>query len=663
MDQKNDKAADNQQQQQQHTSESSITLMRRQLSSTSSFVESIFFKLLYAPTGQSGLQIGALFRIGFAIIVLYDRIIMIDHMDFFFDPDIGVLTPYSAMPNETVAKIFAEEGSGVTRLPITSLFQYFSVDFDPILVKTLHYGSIIQASLLLVGVYPRLMVLCIHISIISFQNRSINMIYDNQDMLFLAMSFYMLFLPLHHWSLPQYLRLSFERTTNATNCPKPSIDQSSFCRYCSWPIWPFRLIQWQMCAVMMGAGIGKLSFPIWRQGWAIYNVIHQQDFFGGIFAPDWMYNVTGVLQVLTIASLILECTCWIAIWPAITRKFVVVNMLLFHLGIDFAMNIHIFHWLSILGWCSFLVEPDNSNNKNPVGESKGEVNLVKHATSTPSSSFARMRHLVVNIVFPLMWLFVLVVETTPVFDMYRLTKEYQDTIWPILSNIVAVQDEISERAREVFLEPLGLKQKIWNMYSKPGLSNSRIVAKISFDGEDVEDTYWISTEWTKLSVFEKKHMYRQVLFWNSLHFEPIIQHALCKRLAKMFETDDKGAIQRIVIKELSVQAPSHSRIRKSRWMDPARQSRLVNLQESVLYVYNPTTIPGEGATTLSDPEDDFDYIWDDLVDGLWWDDVFYAQIGGRSEYILLDYPYHDELESRSESQLQNDGSRTDEAEL
>jgi len=705
------------------TREESETSPPTDTTTTPTSSSSFFYRLLWIPTGQSGLKVGALLRIGFSLIVLYDRFIMTFHLKWFFDPDVGMLQPpFSALSkllrlmenndsdddndDDNHDETFSlrqqllqsddgndDDSSIPTRLPITSVFRYFGPEWDYRLVNVLHFGSMVFAIFLLLGIMPRLMAFGVHISIVSFRNRSINMIYDLQDTLMLLMSFYMLFLPLHHWSVA--ITPSSSSSSNSNS---------------SWPIWPFRLIQWQITNVFTGAGLGKLSYGIWRDGWAMYNVIHQQDFFGGLVCPDWFFNRMGTLWILTYISLIIECTCWIFVWPTASRNFVVVTMVLFHLGIDLSMNIHVFHWLSILAWCSFLVEPktttaaatttttDDSKNKNHhqqrqrtftnKGGPKTDNVVDENSTNKMHHSFTsalrikpflrRTKHALVDTVFPLLWLVILIVQTAPVYDMYRLTASWtyqQQKAWPIrmMSKVVELQDSISDWVSPLLLQPLSLHhQTVWNMYSAPSRGNNRITAKISFIGNgdkddrssssSINDTsnvhgddsdgddntiYWVSTEWTKLSVIEKKLMYRHVLFWNSIRFEPLVQHRLCQYLAQRYGSVTTQ-IETIVLNKVTVKAPPYYTIRKtSSFMDPARQSRLVHLVEEVLYIYEPgVASPGEGFFSNIDEDDEedgddyiFGYVWDDVFDGIWWDGIFYEHVYGTVDtFVLSEYP-------------------------
>jgi hypothetical protein len=64
-----------------------------------------------------------------------------------------------------------------------------------------------------------------------------------------------LFLPLHRVTIYEWLG-------------KLTAEQKAL----SWPMWPFRLWQIEICYVYLGAGFGKLASERWQNGEAMYHV-------------------------------------------------------------------------------------------------------------------------------------------------------------------------------------------------------------------------------------------------------------------------------------------------------------------------------------------------------------------------------------------------------
>ena len=454
----------------------------------------------HAPIGRNGCYIGGYMRILFATIFLYDRILMHYQYDFYYHPNTGVL---SQLPNSNSV-------SSIENLHTLSLFTWLPrityID-DATLVWILHITGIVQGVLLLLGIMPKFQAICIYLNIVSFQHRGTNMMYDKQDVLCIALSFYMCFLPLNYVSLPQYLWQKNRRVEEDES------DDEKFQQ----PIWPFRFFQLQMMFVFWGAGFGKLlhgigddehNYPtsgIWRRGIAMYYVVHEEDFFGGLFAPDFLYNTKFALEILTYASLVLECTCWFFIWPTTTRKFFLYNMILFHLGIDLAMNIHTFQWYSILGWLAFLVVPLDV-----------ELNLEDGSSSPPPSStisskpkglswWSSFKRLITTCCM-LSYIVSYTADTFPATYFYNCLPRL---FYPAIAKVDNLQNTVSKFTRKYFLLGyLGIEQEYWDMYGTVDPRQTRIVAKVTFTNG--KSTYWSQPQWTLLDVWTKKMIYRQV---------------------------------------------------------------------------------------------------------------------------------------------------------
>ncbi|VEU40055.1 unnamed protein product [Pseudo-nitzschia multistriata] len=382
-----------------------------------------------APS-QDPLAAAGRMRLGFALIVLYDRLVFW-HTDlgFLYSPVDGVLTEstharhflwkeeplYPSFWDTTEGYLEGVDETAIggsssesdeedledlrdvleTLASPLALFKHSKPSTDQFFVRWLFWAGVFHAlclvwieirnanaggnegdrgssggrfSLLRLLGHPSLHVFGILVTMVSFRNRGINMLYDMQDLLLLLVAFYSLWLP-----------------------TAPSNTLFSACSGC--PMWPFRLLQIQTSCIYVGAGFAKLldDGGQWIPGAggesgeedgddavfpglsAMHYLVHQQDFFGGVFRPDLLYGFEGPLKIATLASLVLECTCWFLVWVPRLRVPVVVAMVVFHLGIETGMNIHTFQWTSILCWTSFLVVPEPKpepsrgarNNTNP----------------------------------------------------------------------------------------------------------------------------------------------------------------------------------------------------------------------------------------------------------------------------------------------------------
>jgi hypothetical protein len=388
--------------------------------------------------------------------------------------------------------------------------------------------------------------------------------------------------------------------------------------------------------------------PMWRMGRAMHYVIHDEAFFGGLWHPDWIYNSAGALQILTWASLALESTCWIFVWPLITRRVTVLSMVLFHLGIELAMNLHTFQWMSMLGWLAFLIEVDESSE-----EEKGHsVIVAKQGTSKKGTGkngghygvnhiFLKSLCLFGHVAFPLLVVVATAAQTFPLEAWYRMTGEA--TVWPVLARIDEVQSTISSWAQSNFLNSLGLDQDIWDMYHRPPQENTRVVARINYRHNDTEH-YWTQAQWTMMSGWEKKALYRQVLFWKSVPLgkgfpeEMVFQRAICQRIAEQ-QGPERGAIYSIALKAATADMPPFNRAQSFEkspsvfvWLStPARPKRIASYSETLLYVHYPSGDRRDGI----DKEEDFTYGWEH--EGFWWDDQFFSYNPTSNDYELAEY--------------------------
>jgi hypothetical protein len=131
----------------------------------------------------------------------------------------------------------------------------------------------------------------------------------------------------------------------------------------SWPMWPFRLMQFQMCLIFFSSGGLKLSGEYWKNGTALYRVVQNDSLYGGYFNPDWLFGYTAPLKLLTYATMVLEMGGIVFLWFRETRIPTMIAIVGFHLSIDASMNLNSFHWIMIVGWCSFLLQPDDPSKQ------------------------------------------------------------------------------------------------------------------------------------------------------------------------------------------------------------------------------------------------------------------------------------------------------------
>lgn len=112
----------------------------------------------------------------------------------------------------------------------------------------------VVAFLLLLGIAPRLMVVLHHICLLTFHHHN-GIMWDGEDAMFRVWNALFLFLPLHRVTIYEWMGGLTKEQKEMT-----------------WPMWPFRLWQIEICYIYLGAGFGKLSSERWQNGTAMYHV-------------------------------------------------------------------------------------------------------------------------------------------------------------------------------------------------------------------------------------------------------------------------------------------------------------------------------------------------------------------------------------------------------
>lgn len=289
-------------------------------------------RFLFAPFD---LQIAAWFRIGFAFLVLVNFAILGLDLDFWFGPN-------GTMPLEASREIIDEDSRTIFELlPQTSATLWVCYAL-----------ALAQIIALLIGFFPRFQALGVFFWLLAFQHRHI-MIFDGEDQLFRLFAFFMIFLPtdrchsIHAW----WRRRAGE--------PTPPRFGSA---------WALRLFQVQTTFVYVGAAWSKLIGPEWQSGIAMWYVTRLDDVFGKYRLPDVLFDSLPMINLLTWATLVIEVLLPIGLWIPRTRRVTLVAAVLFHLSLEYTMNLFLFHPLMLVGLLPFLAT-DSKHRERATGVS------------------------------------------------------------------------------------------------------------------------------------------------------------------------------------------------------------------------------------------------------------------------------------------------------
>ena len=202
----------------------------------------IWDDFFHARVGYQACRLAGWIRVGYAVLFLTDRLLLsVDFAWFFGTPSNSPLFPLDTQMAQT---------------HYYSIFQ-LAPESSVLLWSSIHFLGLFQGVLLLLGIAPRLQLLGIFVNLVSFQNHSYY-IWEGEDKAFRLWCFFLMLMPLHRVTIYDY------RRNNGNESSRKKQD--------SWPIWPFRLFQLEMCMAYFGAGLGKLLGKQWRDGTALYHV-------------------------------------------------------------------------------------------------------------------------------------------------------------------------------------------------------------------------------------------------------------------------------------------------------------------------------------------------------------------------------------------------------
>jgi len=191
---------------------------------------------------------------------------------------------------------------------------------------------------LIVGFSPRMSALLVFVLLSGLYNSN-TLIFDGEDTMFRLLAFFLIFAP-----GPLELKQS----------GLPGEQGST-----PYPIWPLRLFQVQMCAMMLACVWQKLRGDVWIDGTAMYYVFRLYDY-QRLALPEFFTENLSILKVMTWSVVLLELSAPILIWFKKTRIPTILVLMVFHLMTDLTMNLMMFHWIMITGWMSFVSYHDFS---------------------------------------------------------------------------------------------------------------------------------------------------------------------------------------------------------------------------------------------------------------------------------------------------------------
>jgi len=191
------------------------------------------------------------------------------------------------------------------------------------------------AVLLTVGWHSRIQAIVVLLGLTWFQDRNYAIV-DGEDTLFRLFAFYLALCPAG-WAYS----LDARRRRRRGGPDEPPVP------------WGLRLFQIQMSVIYLSSAIEKSLGHDWVAGTALYYVSRLDDAFGKFPVPAFLFENLTLLKLATWAVLALEWVLPVLLWLRPTRRAAIAVAIVFHLAIEYTMNLFLFHWLMILGILSF----------------------------------------------------------------------------------------------------------------------------------------------------------------------------------------------------------------------------------------------------------------------------------------------------------------------
>jgi len=117
--------------------------------------------------------------------------------------------------------------------------------------------------------------------------------------------------------------------------------------------WAMRLLQLELALGYLLSAWTKARGETWHDGTAIALSLRIEDLQRYV-APEWLFDQSVLLNLVTWGALAFEATFIVAIWPTRLRLPVLAAGVLFHIGIDVFLDIGFFSLAILLAYLAFL---------------------------------------------------------------------------------------------------------------------------------------------------------------------------------------------------------------------------------------------------------------------------------------------------------------------
>ena len=208
-------------------------------------------------------------------------------------------------------------------------------------IEALFWVFLASASLLTVGFLTRINSLLVFLCLTSIQQRNLYITSGGDTFLRLA-GFFLIFAPAGAaLSIDRLIRIRLGKE-GASILPRSP--------------WAQRMIQFELALLYFSSFCWKVQGAPWIQGTALYYVYHLDEFHR--FPMPSLFLRPAILKLGSWMALALEFSLGVLIWIKELRYFILVLGVLFHLWLEYSLNIPMFEWDVLAAYVLF-IEPDD----------------------------------------------------------------------------------------------------------------------------------------------------------------------------------------------------------------------------------------------------------------------------------------------------------------
>lgn len=219
-------------------------------------------------------------------------------------------------------------------------------------IDAFFWFSLGSALLLTIGLLTRINSVIVFLCLVSIHQRNLFITHGGDTFLRVA-GFFLMFAPAGAaFSVDRLMRVGGRKRgeENAFNRPRPERP------------WAQRMIQIQLSLLYFAAFCSKVKSPAWLNGTALYYVYHL-DSLQRFPVPAWFLYPTA-LKLESWSAMALEFSLAVLIWVKELRYILLALGLLFHLWLEYSLNVSLFEWDVLSAYILFIDPADASRAWN-----------------------------------------------------------------------------------------------------------------------------------------------------------------------------------------------------------------------------------------------------------------------------------------------------------